>query len=137
MHPVVAPDSRAKTWDVVILDATGCLGAEGHPLRDALVRRGLRVKLNIIPEGRARSTPDEIFDAASARAYCVHLMTVPEEASDRRGSSREVTSYLGCLEPDQARRLRLAELTVEDGTLPQDRQRLVDQIVAYLRPNAR
>ena len=126
-----------KTWDVVIIDATGNLGAEGHPLRDALVASGLRVKLSIIPEGRAKSAPNEIFDAGRESAYCVHLMTVPDETTDRRGISREVTSYLGCLEPGQARKLRLAELKVENGTLPQDRQRLVDQIVAYLRPDPR
>ena len=135
-------DTPKDGWDVVIVDAIGKLGEHGYPLREELVRRGLRVKLNILPEMRISAIPADVFNDTTQTAYCVALLLMQVETSDRLGVLVETAGYLcapvsrmpGGMPSFAPGETVAPDRYVEVGRLPGDFSGLADRIAARVRP---
>ena len=65
-------------WDVVIIDATGKPADCSLRLRAELLRRDLRVKLDIVQPASESAAPESVLSDAKRTAYCVVLATKPD-----------------------------------------------------------
>ena len=114
-----------KAWDVVVLDATGNLGEQGHPLRRALVRQGLRVKLDIVPALTPARIPAAMFADARDATYLVVLMR--KEDDPRR------IVIVGSIEPGFLP-AHPDEAEPDTGDLPDDLNNYAARIARLVRP---
>jgi hypothetical protein len=89
------PIALNAACDVIVVDATGRPANDSHRLRDALLRRGMKVKLEVVAPPSRSILTDRIIEDVRRTEYCVLLMSV-EEGTD---SGKRETAYLALPTP--------------------------------------
>jgi hypothetical protein len=132
-------ERRQRTWDVVIVDATGKPADCSLRLRGELLLRDLRVQLEIVAAPSDRHAPPISGEHLTRAAYAVLLLSVQED------DGREETAYLGvpaARYPGQSARFVLAGTrpppgSVEIGRVRGDVASLAARIAGKVRKEGR